>query len=238
MSLNPSIKWNKKRTQVNSTMTRFTDRALYDIGVGISIVADKSANWIKDNKIKRNSATGTLWHKYTNEERGNEPGARVDSGALLNSVGSTGGVEVSRGVYESEFGIRLPSAGGRKYFMEQDEGFNLETWSGETKWVPGMQTFDAVKDALKKELRFQMASLGLVRGKSVGGGRTAPAEARGFSGGGDDAQKLIERQIGIRRYQSMGKVDAAREIRESIERGSIIKTYGSTQAFLNRNRRD
>ena len=57
MSLVPKIKWNKKPTQVSSTMTRYTDRALFALGDAIQSTSQKSATWIVDAKIKANSLT-------------------------------------------------------------------------------------------------------------------------------------------------------------------------------------
>lgn len=234
MSLPPKIKWNKNPSQVNSTMTRYTDRALYAIAEALQKTSKDSAQWIVDAKIKRGSRTGTLWHDVTNKERGNEPGARVETGEMMRSVGSTPTMEQGRGLYSSEFGLRLPSAGGRKYFIEQDEGFDLELYSGETKFVPGMNTFAAVLPALRTTLRMELSSRGFKLGKMAGGGRSAARDPGGFSSASSEVDQLINRDIALRRYQAMSKQDAARNIKEATYKGSIIEQFGSFGDYNNR----
>ena len=233
MSLAPKIKWNKKPTQVQSTMTRYADRALFALGDAVQITSEKSAQWIIDAKIKSGSRTGTLWHDLVNKERGNNPGARIDTGELLRSVGSTSATELDRGFYESQFGIRLPEAGGRKYFMEQDQGFDLELYNGETKWVPGMETFKAVLPALRKTFRTEMSMRGFVLGKMAAGGKSAPRESASFSDT-SDIQRMTERSIQARRYEQRLNADAGYQIKQDLFSGSMIQQFGSIDKYLYR----
>lgn len=234
MSLAPKIKWNKKPTQVSSTMTRYTDRALFALGDAIQTTSDYSAQWIVDAKIKANSRTGTLWHDLVNKRRGNAPGARVETGELMRSVGSTLAVELDRGFYESQFGIRLPEAGGRKYFMEQDQGFDLELYNGETKWVPGMETFKAVLPVLRKTFRTEMSMRGFVLGKMAAGGKSAPRESAGGFSGGNEAQMMSERSIQIRRYEQRLNADAGYQIKQDLFGGAMTEQFGSIDNYLYR----
>jgi hypothetical protein len=234
VSLAPKIKWNKKPTQVQSTMTRYTDRALFALGDAVQNVSDYSAKWIVDAKIKSNSRTGTLWHDLVNKERGNTVGARVETGELLRSVGSTPASEVDRGFYESQFGIRLPEAGGRKYFMEQDQGFDLELYNGETKWVPGMETFKSVLPVLRKNFRMEMASRGFVLGKMAAGGRSAPRESAGSFSDTSDIQRMSERAMQSRRYEQRLNADAGYQIKQDLFSGAMIEQFGSIDNYLYR----
>jgi len=214
-------------------MTRYTDRALFALGDAIQSTSQKSATWIVDAKIKANSPTGTLWHDLVNKDRGNNPGARIETGELMRSVGSTPAVELDRGFYESQFGIRLPEAGGRKYFMEQDQGFDLELYSGETKWVPGMETFKAVLPVLRKEFKMEMVSRGFVLGKMAAGGKTAPRESAGSFSDLSDGQKMLERSIEVRRYEGRLKAEAAHEAKRGVVRAAKIADHGSVNAYIN-----
>jgi hypothetical protein len=234
VSLTPKIKWNKKPTQVQSTMTRYTDRALFAVGDAIQTSADKSATWIVDAKIKANSPTGTLWHDIVNQERGNNPGARKETGALMRSVGSTSAVELDRGFYEAQFGIRLPEAGGQKYFMEQDEGFELTLYSGETKWVPGMETFKAVLPVLRKTFKTEMSMRGFSSGKMGAGSKSAPREpSNGFSDL-SDGQRAIERAIANRGAEARRNADNSRTAAGDKLRNSMTNELGSIDKYLYR----
>ena len=234
MSLVPKIKWNKKPTQVSSTMTRYTDRALFALGDAIQSTSQKSATWIVDAKIKANSPTGTLWHDLVNKDRGNNPGARIETGELMRSVGSTPAVELDRGFYESQFGIRLPEAGGRKYFMEQDQGFDLELYNGETKWVPGMETFKAVLPVLRKTFRTEMSMRGFVAGKMAAGGKTAPREPANAFSDLSDGQRLIEQTIARRSAEARTKAESSRNAAAEKLAGSMAKELGSIDKYLYR----
>jgi hypothetical protein len=161
----PKLDWNVKPRQVEALTKRYTDRATDSIQEVVSDAADFAAQWIKENKIYRGSRTGTLWHDFVNRERGNAEGARIETGAMYNSVGSTSAQYLSDGEYAAEFGIKLPSAGGRKYFMEQDQGFALQLASGKIRQVPGMQTFDSVIVPLRRMFRKEMLRRGFLRGK-------------------------------------------------------------------------
>lgn len=161
----PNFSWNIKPNQVEALTKRYVDNATDAIQDVISDVADFAADWIRENKVNRGSPTGTLWHELTNKRRRNLPGARVDTGEMVNSVGSTPAQYLAEGEYSAEFGLRLPSAGGRKYFLEQDRGFPLELASGEIRQVPGMHTFDAVLQGLRSRLRKEMLRRGFLLGK-------------------------------------------------------------------------
>ena len=143
----------------------YTDTNLDNIHEGIAEVAQKTAYDMKVGYILQNSRTGSVWHDMINEYRGNARGARVDSGRMINSVGSMSSMDIPSGTIEAEYGLRMPGAGGQEYFLEQEYGFDLELGSGQIREVPGMETYERTKKNMKSALRKAMLSRGFLTGK-------------------------------------------------------------------------
>lgn len=238
----PNFSWNIKPNQVEALTKRYVDNATGAMQDAISDAADFAADWIKYNKIYRGSRTGTLWHDLVNKERGNPEGARVDTGAMFNSVGSTGAQYLSEGEYSAEFGIKLPSAGGRKYFIEQDEGFPLQLASGEIRQVPGMHTFDAVLTPLSRHFRKEMLRRGFLKGKrDVRGERILRNEpSLGFNKSWSEefmrteAQRDAMRQYELGAYERRYRRALIQDARLEAYRGSVENLFGSIDNWMGR----
>jgi len=86
VSLAPSFKWNVNPKSVRRITDIYLKKNTDVIQNVIEGTASYSADWIRNFKVLRNSRTGTFWHDYINEERGNAEGARVDTGLMANSV--------------------------------------------------------------------------------------------------------------------------------------------------------
>jgi len=79
--------------------------------------SDAGAEYMRQY-ISQDSPTGTPWHKRINNERGNRPGARKQTGAMLNAVGSTK-ISVNSSQLSSTFGWVKDR---QDYFLQQDTG--------------------------------------------------------------------------------------------------------------------
>lgn len=236
----PKFEWNIKPNQVQALTRRYKDNALDAVQDAMSDAADFAADWIKLNKIYQGSRTGTLWHDLTNEERGNQEGARKETGEMYNSVGSTGARYLADGEYSAEFGLRLPSAGGRKYFLEQDQGFPLELASGEVRQVPGMHTFEAVLTPMTRYFRKEMLRRGFLRGGRDTKGerilRNAEFESFDAAWSGqnlkNENQRQAMRQNQINRFEAQARQDAIRGAQIESYRASQEALYGSIPNWM------
>lgn len=238
----PKFEWNIKPNQVQALTRRYKDNALGAVQDAMSDAADFAADWIKLNKIYQGSRTGTLWHDLTNKERGNQEGARKETGEMYNSVGSTGARYLADGEYSAEFGLRLPSAGGRKYFLEQDQGFPLQLASGEIRQVPGMNTYEAVLTPMTRRFRKEMLRRGFLKGgRDTRGERILRnAEFEGFNTAwaGEFArtenQREAMRRFELRSFEARYRRDAIQNARIESYRGSVESLFGSIPNFMNR----
>lgn len=70
--------------------------------------------------IEADSPTGTRWHERTNKKRGNKPGARVETGRMLQSVMAKDAQTTASKIF-SKFGWDSAGPEGG-YFMQQDDG--------------------------------------------------------------------------------------------------------------------
>jgi len=245
VSLAPSFKWNVNRKSIRRITDIYLKKNTDAIQNVIEGTASYSADWIRDFKVLQNSRTGTLWHDYINEERGNAEGARVDTGLMANSVGYTRAQYQSEGEYIAEFGLLLPSAGGRKYFLEQDEGFQLELANGKVRDVPGMQTYESVEPQLKKRMSKEMLRHGFLRGgrDSRGMRILQNSEREGFNTAWSseyapsEAQITAAREMQQRGAQARIVRDAYMASRTESYRTSGRITFGSANSALNRKKR-
>jgi len=78
--------------------------------------SDSGAEYMRQY-IEKDSPTGTRWHVRTNNDRGNKPGARLASGAMLNAVSSTKVVGTKN--LSTKFGW---VTNRKDYFVMQDSG--------------------------------------------------------------------------------------------------------------------
>lgn len=140
MEFNPKLKWNANDSVINRLTKSYLKRSISDIKDAVERGAMAGANATVDYKIRGNmgggSPTGTAWHYITNTiVRNQSPGARVETGRMAASVGSsnaTGKVMLS-----ATYGLPL---NGPDYFFEQEYGFERVRFSGELTGdrVPGM----------------------------------------------------------------------------------------------------
>ena len=240
----PKFKWNVKPNQVEALTRRYKDRALDSVQEVIEDVADWAANDIRQLKIYSGSPTGTRWHDFINDERGNQDGARKDTGEMFNSVGSTPARYLAEGEYDAEFGLKLPSAGGRKYFLEQDQGFPLQLASGEVRQVPGMHTFDFILPALKRKMNKQMLRRGFLRGKRDTRGERVLSDApkmgfesawsQEFSNSRTPDQVIAGQKRQIRFYEQQIRRDAIRRANIDSYRSSKENIFGSITNQIDR----
>lgn len=169
MSLAPRIKWNVNEASIARIAKAYKNRSLKDVKEAIGFAAKAGEKGTLDFKVvgtsktdeRSGTPTGSTWHRFANYVRGNNMGARVDSGRMAASVGSSN-PRGSKGLYNATYGLPL---NGPKYFFQQENGFTFETWSGRSRKVPGMsdKRYGAQKkidDAIKKELRKKMVSRG------------------------------------------------------------------------------
>jgi hypothetical protein len=90
--------------------------------------------------IEADSPTGTPWHKRKNDERGNDIGARKDTGAMLNAVTSTGVVGTKK--LSTNFGWVTNK---KHYFAMQDSGGYWHTAYGKPSGI-GMGLLNKAED--------------------------------------------------------------------------------------------
>lgn len=174
MSLAPRIKWNVNEASIARIAKSYKNRSLKDVKEAIGFAAKAGAKGTLDFKIVGTptgaaTPTGSAWHYFANLVRGNNYGARVDTGRMASSVGSSE-ARGSRGVYGATYGLPLD---GPKYFFQQEEGFTFETWSGRRRKVPGMadkryKAQQKIDKAISSELRKRMVSRGFLSTASKG----------------------------------------------------------------------
>ena len=172
MQIKPSLKWNVNKKSIDRITNRYATSNIKNIKRAIGRAAEAGASAVRNDAILRGSPTDSAWHYFANLIRGNDYGARKDTGRMLNSVGS------SQGVRDGVFGTIAASYGlpvdGPKYFMEQDQGYTFTTWSGREQNVPGMNSFQKSLPAMTKNLRKEMLRYGFL----TTGSRQAPRQRK------------------------------------------------------------
>lgn len=172
MSLQASLKWNVNKASVKRITDRYSKQNIENIKTAISRAAQQGAAAVRTDAILKGSPTDSAWHYFANIVRGNDYGARKDTGRMLNSVGS------SQGVRDGVFGTIAASYGlptsGPDYFMEQDQGYTFTTWSGRQQTVPGMNSFEKSLPAMRKALKKEMLRQGFL----ATGARDASRQSR------------------------------------------------------------
>ena len=160
MTLQASLKWNVNKASVKRITDRYTKQNIDNIKTAITKAAEHGARAVKENAILKGSPTDSAWHYFANIIRGNDYGARVDTGRMLNAVDS------SQATKDGVFGIIAASYGlptdGPDYFMEQDRGYSFTTWSGRQQTVPGMNSFAKSLPAMQKGLKKEMLRQGFL----------------------------------------------------------------------------
>ena len=245
MSLAPKFKWNVNEPTLDRLTKAYINRNLDNILEIVADVADKTAYDMKVMYILQGSRTGSVWHDMINEYRGNSRGARVDSGRMLNSVGSTASIDVGSGVIEGQYGLRMPGAGGMKYFLEQEYGFDLTLNNGNVRAVPGMHTYDRTVKMMKSKLRKGMLSKGFLSGtvdtrgaKILGQMKFGTSFAEAWSNV-FGKEMTVERRdafnrLADRRYEYYMQKEMAIRARIEIARANMIRAGYNPEQYINR----
>jgi len=179
--ISASAKWNVNQASIDRITKRYIKKNLATLENIVDWYAKTASDFIVDKKILRGSSTGTNWHRNANAERGNEFGARYDSGAMAQSVGYESYSFNSDNQIGAEFGLPTPAAGGPAYFMSQERGFTIQTNSGSHKVKP-MNSAGEAHEHMRPLMRRKMLSEGFLRGKRDARGSTVVALMRGVGG--------------------------------------------------------
>jgi hypothetical protein len=238
VSLLPKIKWNINQASLERIQKGYMNNTLESVHTALDNTATATANYIKENMILRGSPTGSLWHQIINDYRGNQPGARVDSGSMLQSVGSevtSGGL----GRFMASYGLPV---NGEEYFMKQDRGFPLELPNGTIRNVPGMNTKERSDKFMQTTLRKEMLRRGFLKGQKDWRGAKV---MRGMDAGRDfesawqnvnartDAQIFASRQNLLKKYERMTQIENANSARLNAFKNELDR-LGQYDAYVKR----
>lgn len=166
--ISAKAKWNVNEASIKRLTNRYVNKNLANVERIVDWYAHNAAYYIEEYKVLSGSPTGTAWHRNKNAERGFKGGARVDTGYMARSIGYDSYSFNSDNEIGAEFGLRMPSAGGENYFIQQERGFTLETKNGARK-VPGMHSAEAAHKWMRPRFRKQMLAAGFLYGKDVRG---------------------------------------------------------------------
>lgn len=162
-----SVKWNVNPATVKRLTDSYLEKNLRNLEENLNFFSSSAAEYIEKEAILKGSSTGTKWHLFANKERGNEFGARYETGQMAKNVGFLPADEMQDGYSESEFGL---FTGGDDYFMRQEYGFDLQIKNGVRK-VPGMHSAQRAIKATRASFRKKMLSTGFMSGKTDKRGR-------------------------------------------------------------------
>jgi len=156
VSYSPKVNWNINHKGVNRIMRKHADEGVKKVADAVTEASKAGAEAVKNEAILKGSPTGSKWHVNINEQRGNEFGARVDSGNMLNSVNSEPAKQISFGVVQGSYGLPL---NGPEYFMEQEIG-SYQPDNGVKGPTPAMNSYKKSKEQMVARLRSQMVKYG------------------------------------------------------------------------------
>ena len=219
MQIKPSLKWNVNKKSIDRITNRYATSNINNIKKAIGRAAEAGASAVRNDAILRGSPTDSAWHYFANLIRGNDYGARKDTGRMLNSVGS------SQGVRDGVFGTIAASYGlpvdGPKYFMEQDQGYTFTTWSGREQNVPGMNSFQKSLPTMTKNLRKEMLRYGFLTTGSKSMGRQTKILNRMMKGYNFDDSYAAEYGASPNQIQAGREMAERRRQRQqqAVERG-------------------
>lgn len=162
-----SVKWNVNPATVRRLTDSYLEQNMKNLQDNLTFFSSRAADYIQKEAILRGSPTGTTWHMFANKERGNEYGARYETGQMAKNVGFLPADQMQDGLSESEFGL---FTGGDDYFMRQEYGFELQIKNGVRK-VPGMRSAERAIKATRASFRKKMLSTGFMSGKTDRRGR-------------------------------------------------------------------
>lgn len=206
-----SVKWNVNQASVKRLTDGYVKKNLANINNNLTDFSDKAAEFIVKESILKGSSTGTMWHRMANKNRGNEFGARYETGQMASNVGFLPSEMVGEGEMASEFGL---FTGGEDYFMRQEFGFDLQLKNGIRK-VKGMFSAQKAMKLTRPLFRKKMLSTGFLVGKT---------DARG--------QRVLSLMGGVNRFgESVGaqEFDVAWRATSPGRTDAQIKAYREMQ---------
>lgn len=156
MAVSPKVNWNINHKGVNKIMRKHADRSVDSVAEAVTKASKAGAESVRNDAILKGSPTGSGWHVKINKKRGNEPGARVDSGNMLDSVSMEIAKQVSFGVVQGSYGLPLD---GPEYFLEQEEGTYQPDY-GVKGPTPAMNSYKKSKESMVEKLRYEMTKRG------------------------------------------------------------------------------
>jgi hypothetical protein len=204
-----SVKWNASPATVRRITNSYIKQNMNNIRDNITFFSEVAAEYIEKEAILRGSPTGTMWHRMVNKERGNEYGARYETGQMAKNVGFLPADEMQDGYSESEFGL---FTGGDEYFMRQEYGFELQVKNGVRK-VPGMYSASRAIKFTRPVFRKKMLASGFLRGKK---------DSRG--------ERVLSLMGGTNRF---GENVGATEFGTAWRATAPVKSEAAKQAYLN-----
>jgi len=125
--------------EFNTHSQEFMRKAIRASATALKYGSNEGADYMRE-AIEKGSPTGTKWHKKINKERGMDNG-RVDSGAMLNAIGSTS-IAIANEKISSNFGWVVNK---QDYFVMQDSGGYWKTAYGKPSGI-GMGLLNTAKD--------------------------------------------------------------------------------------------
>ena len=156
MPIDAKINWNMNAKGMGRVMRKHADDSVQSVADAVTSASKAGAEAVKNEAILKGSPTGSKWHVNINEQRGNDFGARVDSGKMLGSVNSENAQQVSFGVIQGSYGLPL---NGPDYFLEQEEG-TYEPSYGTKGSTPAMNSYQKSKEAMVTRLEQKMRKYG------------------------------------------------------------------------------
>ena len=158
---NLKVKWNVNPATVQRLTSSYIKSSLRKVEENLTFFSEIASEYIYKEAILRGSSTGTAWHRNANAIRGNEFGARIDTGQMAKNVGFLPADAIEDGQSTSEFGL---FTGGEDYFMRQEFGFKMQMKNGYGN-VPGMRSAEKAIKYTKPIFRKRMLYDGFLRGK-------------------------------------------------------------------------
>lgn len=173
--ISAKAKWNFNEASVNRMLNKYIDKNLANIEQVVDWYGRQAAEWVERFAVLSGSPTGTRWHREENSRRGNQYGARVDSGTMSRMIGFETFPVNPEGIIGAEFGLLTPQAGGEEYFMVQETGKGIKSGKG-------MNSAARAHKAMKPYFRKEMLAKGFMRGAKDARGATVLSLMRGVAG--------------------------------------------------------
>lgn len=223
------VKWNVNEASINRILGTYLKRNQTNVENIIENYAAKAELVMRNEFILKGSPTGTAWHKNVNNERGNQYGARRETGEMAAAVGYRAYGMNSDGVVGAEFG--LPDS---EYYLDQEYGFVQEN-SGGNRIVKGMNSAEKTINTLKPYFRKQMLAAGFLKGRKDARG----VAVLGLMSKGDDffaAWAKTAKPRGLAQREAWAAIIKEREDAETRRRVDFFRAQSSRELATLANR--